>query len=83
MLNYTEEDIEALASLARSHGLKVFLREMDDVINIMKDGFLSVPLDKDPQTSAMKLLQERYKVEGAEALKQRLLERLKKIKENK
>jgi hypothetical protein len=81
MLTYTEEEAEALESLCSHVGLRLLLREIDDIINTMQKGYLSVPLDNDPQTAALSLLQERYKIEGATVIKSRLLERVKRIKE--
>lgn len=83
MLTYTEEEVEALESVVSHHGMRLLLREIDDIITVMQKGYLSVPLDKDPQTSAMILLQERYKCEGADILRKRLVERINKMKEKK
>lgn len=81
MIKYTEEEIDMLEGVCSHAGLRLLLREIDDIIAIIQKGYMSVPLDNDPQKSAMILLQERYKVEGADILRKRLVERINKIKE--
>ncbi len=82
-MKITEEELEGLIACTKHYGFQHVLKVLDDRIEIMKNGFLSVPLDKDPEKSALILLQERYKIEGAEKLKLSLLQAIKDLKERK
>ncbi len=83
MLKHTEEEIEALQGVVKHYGLPVLLKEIDAIIDNVKGNLLSVPLDKDPDTAALTLLQERMKVDGAIAVRNALVAKIKAIKEMK
>lgn len=76
-----DEEMEALVALVRHYGLPIFMKEVDVIIERVKGNILSVPLDKDPEKAALTLLQERMKVEGAVAVKNALIQKIKDIKE--
>lgn len=76
-----DEEMEALVALVKHYGLPIFMKEIDVIIERVKGNILSVPLDKDPEKAALTLLQERMKVEGAVAVKNALIAKIKDIKE--
>lgn len=76
-----DEEMEALVALVKHYGLPIFMKEIDVIIERVKGNILSVPLDKDPEKAALTLLQERMKVEGAVAVKNALIQKIKDIKE--
>lgn len=80
-MKITDEELEGLRACVTHYGFQHVVRLMDERIEVLKTGFLSVPLDKDPEKAALILLQERYKIEGAVNLKVSLLQAIKDLKE--
>jgi hypothetical protein len=80
-MKMTDEDLDALVSCSKHHGFQFVVELIDERIEKLKLGFLSVPLDKDPEKAALILLQERYKIEGAINLKVSVLQAIKDLKE--
>ena len=76
-----EEEVEAMVACLKHYGFQHVLGLIDERIEKMKEGMLSVPLDKDPEKSSLILLQERMKIEGAMKLKEAFLVEVKKLKE--
>ncbi len=62
-----EDQLEDMEACARHHGMPHVLLALDDIIENIKTGFLSVPLDKDPEKAALSLYAKRMELEGAVA----------------
>lgn len=75
-----EERHEALHAIVCHFGMPAFLSLIDEVIEKVKRGILSTPLDIDPSKAMLTLYMERMKCEGAVAVKNALIQQIKLIK---
>lgn len=71
---------ENLEAVVHHYGLPALLSVVDDIIENIRQGVLSVSLDKDPGKASFELYAERMKLEGAMALKRGLIHRIGLIK---
>lgn len=76
----TPEQQEAFDGLCSHYGLPILIKELDDILEKIKAGCMSVPLDNDPKTASMQLFKERMKYEGALAMKNSLIVKIKEAK---
>lgn len=79
----TLEQQEALEAIVAHYGLPVLLSEIDGILEKIRQGVLSVPLDKDPEKAALNLYAERMKLEGAVAVKNALVTKINDVKTRK
>lgn len=77
-----EERLEELQDTIKSSGFKHVLVELDKIVAIIQQQVLSVPLDKDPEKAALSLYAERMKLEGAVAMRNAFVLKMKAIKES-
>ncbi len=71
---------EMLNSLCTHPGMVLLVEEIDIIINRIRDGIHGCKLSNDPAKDGLVLLQERYKLEGAQALKNALMVKVQKAK---
>lgn len=64
-----EDRHEMLHSLVTNPGFYILVEEIDVIINRIRDRIHGCKLSNDPVKDGLGLLQERYKLEGALALK--------------
>lgn len=76
-----QEKLEAIQACTKHYGFVYILEELNATITIIEKGILSVPLDKDPEKAALSLYAERMKLEGAIAIRNAFITKMKAYKE--
>lgn len=76
----TQDQIEDMRECAKHHGMPVLLTVIDDIIELIKQGCLSVPLDKDPEKAALVLYAKRMELDGAVYLKNAFIQKVKDLR---
>lgn len=75
-----QEKEEALAAMARHYGMPLFLEMVDQIVDRIAGGVLSIPIDKDPKRASLTLYAERMKGEGAHAVRMSLRTKIENLK---
>lgn len=75
-----EEREDLLQSLVTHPGFYILKEEMDVIVDRIRDGIHGCSLSNDPNADGLKLLAERYKLEGAKGLVNALMVRVEQAK---
>lgn len=76
----TPEQQEALEAVCRHHGMPLFLKLIDEIVNRMGAEVLTIPLSTDPEKASLALYAKRMEVQGASALRNALQTKIQVVK---
>lgn len=78
----TEDELDSLLAICRHYGMPQLIGILDTIVDNVRNGVTSVPLDCDPEKAALKLYAERMKLDGVIAMRNAFVQRVKAVKES-
>lgn len=75
-----EEEVDDLLAVIKHRGIKHVLSMVDEIVELMRNEVLTVPVPKNPQEAAITVYAKRCSAEGAMALRLALQTRINNLK---